>query len=127
MKPLNTVSLFVVSTILTGCVNTAEVSRNSLDGSYSGNGDNASLSMFVQGQNANLILKGRGCLGEIQGRVDELSNGNWTVSTAEFGQSCKVTMKQDGPLSYIVDQGPGCSSFHGAACGFSGYVRKTGS
>lgn len=112
--------LTILSMFLFGCAGTS-----SLNGVYTGNGDNADLRIFVENGYVAMTLVGDGCLGSMEGSVQIVSENNWRVIAVDAEMPCVLDLRRDGPLSFNVAQGPGCTSYHGARCGFSGFVTKS--
>ena len=96
-----------------------------LNGVYTGNGSNADLRIFVENGFGVFTLTGDGCIGSLEGVVQVVSENNWRVIAVEADLPCVIDLQRAGPLSFNVKQGPGCSSYHGARCGFTGYVAKS--
>jgi clan AA aspartic protease (TIGR02281 family) len=130
----NTVNYFY-STSPTECnkyqVNRRGISSNSsiinnssgLDGAYVGNGANADLHIFIENGVAAIDLKGQGCIGSLEGAIQDMSMDSWRVVATE--PTCVIDMQRDGPLSFYVKQGPGCTHYHGVHCEFNGHVTKS--
>jgi len=113
--------------LLLGAMATSAGAHSStLEGRYEGNGENAELQVYVEGGNGIAVLRGSGCVGELQGIVLENMEGIWGLLQQDEHASCMLLMTPDGPLSCFVSQGPGCTDYHGASCSFSGYMRKLG-
>lgn len=73
------------------------------------------------GRYALVQVKFDGCIGEVSGVVERVSERKMTFRSdpSEWGI---CTMQIDTSLtgSVVVVQGRGCTSYHGAACSFSG-------
>mgnify|MGYP001766856759 CR=1 FL=1 len=98
-------------------------SQPRLDGVYTGNGSNADLRIFVENGGASFKLRGNACTGELEGIVEVVSKDNWRVIASE--SSCVINMQRDSPLSFTVQEGLGCTHYHGFRCEFTGYVTKS--
>ncbi len=96
-----------------------------LNGVYTGNGENADLRIFVENGSAAMTLAGDGCLGSLEGSLQVVSENNWRVIAVDADSPCVIDLLRAGPLSFSVKQGPGCTTYHGARCGFTGYVTKS--
>ncbi|MFZ1536213.1 MAG: retropepsin-like aspartic protease [Chromatiaceae bacterium] len=93
-----------------------------LDGVYVGNGANADLHIFIENGVAAIDLKGQGCIGSLEGAVQVMSMNSWRVVATD--PTCVIDMRRDGPLSFYVNQGPGCTHYHGFHCEFTGHITK---
>jgi hypothetical protein len=94
-----------------------------LDGDYVGNGANADLHIFIENGVAAIDLKGQGCIGSLEGAVQVMSMNSWRVVATD--PTCVIDMRRDGPLSFYVNQGPGCTHYHGFHCEFNGHITKS--
>ena len=99
--------------------------NSALNGAYTGNGSNADLHIFVENDFAVLTLKGDGCIGQLEGSTQVVSANNWRVIAVDADSPCVIDLRRAGPLSFTVEQGPGCTYYHGFSCEFTGYVTKS--
>ncbi len=92
-----------------------------------GDGDSGitdySLLLAVSGNEAKIAVKGRGCLGEMDAHFSRIDRLTWLLSSTGDGEYCEILLKEDGNGLIETIQGPGCSYYHGAICGFSGSFR----
>ena len=86
-----------------------------MSGTYSSGG----LSVVIEGELAGVTVSEPGCLGQIDALVREEAD-----RISFVGEGCTIKVTKLGPFDFSMEQGPGCSDYHGAACGFSGYVRR---
>jgi serine/threonine protein kinase len=96
-----------------------------LNGVYTGNGSNADLRILVENGSAALTLTGDGCVGFFEGSVKLVSGDNWRVIAPIADSPCVIDFQRAGPLSFTVEQGPGCTYYHGFRCEFTGHVTKS--
>lgn len=82
-----------------------------------------SLRLAVSGNDAKIAVKGSGCLGEMDANFSRVDRLTWLLSSTGDGEYCKILLKEDGNGLIETIQGPGCSYYHGAVCGFSGRFR----
>lgn len=89
------------------------LAQGSLLGSYSNDG----LFITFDKDRASVFYGGRLCIGDFEGQVVKRS-GNFFV----IGRDCEIalTLQADGGLN--LQQGAGCSAWHGARCSLSGLV-----
>jgi hypothetical protein len=89
------------------------LAQGSLQGRYSNDG----LSITFLKDRASVFYGGRLCIGDFEGQVEKRSDGFFVV-----GRDCEIalTLQADGGLN--LQQGPGCSAWHGARCSLSGLV-----
>jgi hypothetical protein len=86
------------------------------DGTYSSGG----LTVVIEQGLVGVTYTGQGCIGAFDGEMREEAG-----SISFIGQGCSISVTKLGPFDFNMDQGPGCSDYHGAACGLSGYVRRS--
>ena len=89
-----------------------------------GDGDSGitgyALLLAVSGNEAKIAVKGSGCLGEMDAHFSRVDRLTWLLSSTGGGERCKILLREDGNGLIETIQGPGCSYYHGAVCGFSG-------
>jgi hypothetical protein len=87
--------------------------QSGLQGRYSGNG----LEVTLRKDQAEITYAGHLCLGHLEGHVKKQSTGWFIVA-----ENCEISLslRDDGGLD--LDQGPGCTWYHGAYCNLSGLV-----
>jgi hypothetical protein len=80
---------------------------------YSGNG----LEVTFRKDQAEITYAGHLCIGHLEGQVEKRSTGWFIVA-----ENCEISLslRDDGGLD--LDQGPGCTWYHGAYCNLSGLV-----
>jgi hypothetical protein len=80
---------------------------------YSGNG----LEVTFRKDQAEITYAGDLCIGHLEGHVEKRSTG-WFIAA----ENCEISLslRDDGGLD--LDQGPGCTWYHGARCSLSGLV-----
>lgn len=86
------------------------------DGTYTSGG----LTVVIDAGFVGVTYTGQGCIGAFDGKIREDAGGISFV-----GQGCSIAVTKLGPFDFSLDQGPGCSDYHGAACSLSGYVRRS--
>lgn len=82
-----------------------------------------SLLLVVSGNEAKIAVKGRGCLGAMDAHFSRVDRLTWLLSSTGEGEYCEILLKEDGTGLIETIQGPGCSYYHGAVCGFGGRFR----
>lgn len=96
-----------------------------LDFILEGTGDSGvseySLLISVSGNLAKIAVKGSGCLGEMDASIARVDRRTWLLSSIGDGDKCEIIIKEDSDGLIETIQGPGCSYYHGAVCGFSGH------
>ncbi|MBU2936470.1 MULTISPECIES: hypothetical protein [Pacificibacter] len=89
-----------------------------------GDGDSGvtdyALLLAVSGNDAIIAIKGSGCLGKMDAYFSRIDRMTWLLSSTGDGDQCEILIKEDGKGLIETIQGPGCSYYHGAICGFSG-------
>lgn len=96
------------------------------DGTYEGGGENGStLRVIVDGTDVAVNVSGVGCLGMVEGFLARNDQGDlFLVSSSYADDQCAVAILPQGQFSFAMRAGPECSIYHGAACGFDGYVQR---
>jgi hypothetical protein len=89
------------------------LAQGGLQGRYSGNG----LKVIFRKDQAEITYAGHLCIGHLEGHVEKRSTGLFIVA-----ENCEISLslRDDGGLD--LDQGPGCTWYHGAYCNLSGLV-----
>lgn len=82
-----------------------------------------SLLIAVSGNLAKIAVKGTGCLGEMDASFSRIDRLTWLLSSIGDGDSCEILLKDDGHGLIETIQGPRCTYYHGAACGFTGQFK----
>lgn len=87
--------------------------QSGLQGRYSGSG----LEVTFSKDQAEITYAGHLCIGHLEGHVEKRSTGWFIVA-----ENCEISLslRDDGGLD--LDQGPGCTTYHGARCNLSGLV-----
>lgn len=85
----------------------------------SGTSDYA-LVIVVSEKVAKIAVRRMRCLGEMDAYFSRLDGLTWLLTSVENSDQCEIIMKDADNGLIEVTQGPGCSYYHGAACGFSG-------
>jgi hypothetical protein len=88
-------------------------------GSYSSGG----LEVIIDGTAVGVTSSAVGCIGQLDGRMIS-DRGKIAFVADDFGLTCTISVKRLGRFDFSMEEGEGCSSFHGALCSFSGYVRR---
>lgn len=86
-----------------------------MNGTYRSGG----LSVVIEGELVGITVSEPGCLGQFDALVRKQAD-----RISFVGEGCTIDVTKLGPFDFSMEQGPGCSDYHGAACGFSGYVRR---
>ena len=82
------------------------------------------LTLVLGGEKARITYIGPRCIADFTGRVTRhsdriiLSDPNMDVAPG-----CIVTLTQNNSGSVTIEQGLGCTAYHGAACSLSGEVQ----
>lgn len=92
-------------------------------GEYRGFGDGAEMSMSITGNEFSISIAAAGCVGYAEGLHRPFSDKIWVARVTDGFEACEITITDDGD-HYRIEQGDGCTYFHGASCGFSGQVSK---
>ncbi len=99
----------------------SEQSEFLLEGAGDSGVTDYSLLIAVSGSLAKIAVKGNGCLGEMDASFSRVDRHTWLLSSIGDGDSCEIILKEDGNGLIETIQGPRCSYYHGAVCGFSGH------
>ena len=104
---------FIYALLMLALLVGPSLAQGSLQGRYSNDG----LSITFLKDRASVFYGGRLCIGDFEGQVEKRSDGFFVV-----GRDCEIalTLQADGGLN--LQQGPGCSAWHGARCSLSGLV-----
>lgn len=113
-------SVVILALIASPRVSLSEQSEFILEGAGDSGVTGYSLLIAVSGNLAKIAVKGRGCLGEMDASFARIDSLKWVLSSVGDGDSCEILIKEDGHGLIETIQGPGCSYYHGAICGFSG-------
>jgi len=81
------------------------------------------LLIAVSGDLAKIAVKGQGCLGEMDAAFTRVDRTIWILSSTDSHNSCEIVLKETGNGAVETIQGPGCSYYHGAMCGFTGQFK----
>lgn len=94
------------------------------DGKYESYEGGAAI---VNGNDVLLTIAADGCLGQAEGMLTAAEDGALTFSGTEESEGfiCEMSITPKGKFGFIVEQGEGCSAYHGASCGFDGYYQRT--
>lgn len=87
-----------------------------VNGAYSSGG----LNVVIDDGLVGVTYTGQGCIGAFDGEMREEAG-----RISFVGQGCSISVTKLGPFDFSMDQGPGCSDYHGGACSLSGYVRRS--
>lgn len=92
-------------------------------GEYTGKGDGSDMTMTVEGEKVSIFISATGCMGNAEGLYSAKDDKTWIARMTDGTGACEITITDDG-THYLINEGEGCSYFHGASCGFSGQVAK---
>lgn len=83
------------------------------------------LTLILGSEKARIIYMGKRCVGDFTGRVVKHSD-RITLSdpNTELAPECVVTLREVDPGTVVIEQGQGCTAYHGAACSISGTVHR---
>ena len=87
--------------------------QSGLQGRYSENG----LEVTFRKDQAEITYAGHLCIGHLEGQVEKRSTGLFIVA-----ENCEVSLSLRDDDSLDLDQGQGCTTYHGARCSLSGLV-----
>jgi hypothetical protein len=87
--------------------------QGGLQGRYLGNG----LEVTFSKDKAEITYAGHLCIGHLEGHVEKRSTGLFIV-----GENCEISLSLGDDDGLDLDQGTGCSKYHGASCSLSGHV-----
>lgn len=95
-------------------------------GTYEGSAEyNGRLRVVVDGREAAIFLKAANCVGFVEGHLARNPRGEvFLLSSGYKTDGCAVRLEVDGAFYMYLKPGPECTSLHGAACGFGGYVER---
>ena len=82
------------------------------------------LTLVLGGEKARITYIGPRCIADFTGRVTRHS-GRIILSdpNMDVAPGCIVTLTQNNSGSVTIEQGLGCTAYHGAACSLSGEVQ----
>jgi hypothetical protein len=92
-------------------------------GEYRGFGDGAEMSMTITGKEFSLSIAASGCVGFAEGLHHSNGDKIWVAQMTDGMEACEIIVT-DGGDHYLIEEGIGCTYFHGVSCGFSGQVSK---
>ena len=98
----------------------AEQSEFLLEGDGDSGITDYSLIIVVTKGFARIAVKGQGCLGSMDANLSRINRLTWVLSSVGDGEACEIILKDHKNGEVEAIQGPGCSYYHGAVCGFSG-------
>ncbi|MGB0902346.1 hypothetical protein [Halocynthiibacter sp.] len=110
----------LLALIVSAQISSAQQSEFLLEGGGDSGVTDYSLLIAVSGNLAKIAVKGSGCLGEMDASFSRIDRLTWLLSSIGDGDNCEILLKEDGYGLIETIQGPGCSYYHGAVCGFSG-------
>lgn len=88
-------------------------------GEYQANG----LTLILGSEKARITYMGERCIGDFSGDVIRQHDRIMLVApTAELSPECVFTLTADQHGTIIIEQGEGCTTYHGAECSLSGTV-----
>ena len=99
--------------------------RRFADGRYVGPGDGGDIEITVSNGIASALVVSQGCIGQIDGRTVRVSDDLWEIVAID-ADGCVLSLQRDGSRSFEVRESRECIIYHGASCGFFGYVSKAG-
>ncbi|WP_157946960.1 hypothetical protein [Thalassobius sp. I31.1] len=94
---------------------------------HSGEPIDYSLVLIIDDQSAGIAVQGIGCLGEVSGKFQRQDRLTWVLTASDPDFACELVIKDNEDETVETIQGPGCSAYHGAACGLSGVFSVPGS
>ncbi len=83
-----------------------------------------SLMVVMLKSKAAISVRGARCLAIIEGQFSRISRNRWVISAEDPEAPCDIILTEEGRGAVTTKQGPSCSHYHGAACGFSGSFTK---
>lgn len=120
LSRITVLPVVVFALIASPQISLSEQSEFILEGAGDSGVTDYSLLIAVSGNLAKIAVKGSGCLGEMDASFYRIDRLTWILSSIGDGDSCEIIIKEDGHGLIETIQGPGCSYYHGAVCGFSG-------
>lgn len=92
---------------------TASFAQDSFGTNYGGSG----LQLIIDGSQATILYSGELCTGFFEGRLVINKHG-----ASVIGEECEIAIhvREDGSLD--LQQGIGCTTYHGARCSLTGIV-----
>lgn len=97
------------------------------DGVYEGSTSSGSgmLRVIIDGADVGVRIMQQGCLGMVEGALMKDKSGQqFLVTDMNADDRCTIAFRPHGAFSFSLEQGRGCSAYHGASCGFSGFVER---
>lgn len=102
-------------------ISSAAVAQAPWDGAYRIVTDGARGTLTLNGGVGSISIAAPSCAGALDGTVTQAAP-DLLVLSARGGQACSVALGLAGGRVATIDQGPGCTFYHGASCAFSGQV-----
>ena len=90
----------------------------------SGTYSSGDVDIIFDGSDVAVTVKMAGCIGELDGRLADNNAGEWFILGSGKPQ-CVLSLTPLGKFSFSIKQFENCSDYHGAACGFESYFRRT--
>lgn len=98
------------------CINPAYAEENVYSFVDSGKG----VTIVLEEDFARLTVMAGQCLADLEGTISVVDDFTLLLTTLPDQELCQIILKDDGSGTLTTTQGPGCSYYHGAACGFGG-------
>jgi hypothetical protein len=98
------------------------VSGAELQGSYRGVFNDVTLD--VTGGTAAVGVTSGACVGYLEGPVTAVSETRWEILGSVAEAPCTLSIDATGEGRLEMNEGPGCTYYHGAICELSGILEK---
>ena len=79
--------------------------------------------VIITGNRIEVRYRGAACIGQFEGFLRQEGSNLIAESDYDMGETlCLITISEDQDGALHLEQGPGCSAYHGARCSLSGTV-----
>ena len=88
--------------------------------------ETTSHKMWLTDTSVEISYASQRCFGHFTGHITDHGSYLTAIASeyADLAPNCVFTITPDGENAYRIEQGFGCSAFHGAACSLSGRVAR---
>lgn len=116
-------AIILLGLVLSSALSSASTSsaEEFTPGEYEG----GNLTLMLGDEKARITYIGERCIGDFTGRVTRHSD-RITLSdpNSELAPECVFTLTESASGGIEIEQGVGCTAYHGAACSLSGVVQR---
>ena len=88
--------------------------------------ETTSHKMWLTDTSVEISYASQRCFGHFTGHITDHGSYLTAIASedADLAPNCVFTITPDGESAYRIEQGYGCSAFHGAACSLTGRVAR---